>query len=147
MPGGNHSTDDAATLELLVSRARISDLVHRYANHIGCGTFQECRSLFMPDATFETRQQKPGDASMAQTLSTAQGIEDILAYVGRSAGGVCPMIHNLVIDISGDDAVATSVMAATVWSNGQIIVGRYYDTFRRDAEWRFASRTYTMFRD
>jgi hypothetical protein len=146
MSAGASSDEGSATLELLLSRARISDLVHRYANHIGGGRFLECRSLFWPRASFETRQQRPGDASSTQVLSRAEGIEAILAYIGRSAGGVCPMIHNLVIDISGDEAVGSSVMAATVWSSGQIIVGRYDDTFRREDGWRFASRTYTLFR-
>ena len=141
------SATDAANLEALESRARITDLVHRYANHIVAGTFRECRVLFTPDATFETRQGRPGDTASVRTLSRAQGIDAILAYVGRSAGGVCPMIHNLVIDISGNEAVSSCIMAATVWSTGQIILGQYHDTYRRDPEWRFASRAYTMFRE
>jgi hypothetical protein len=141
------STINAASFEALESRARITDLVHRYANHIIAGTFQDCRALFTRDATFETRQGKPNDPSTLRTLNRAEGIDAILAYVGRSAGGVCPMIHNLVIDISGDEAVSSCVMAATVWATGQVIVGQYHDTYRRDPDWRFASRAYTMFRD
>ena len=141
------SANDTGSLEALESRARIADLVHRYANHIVAGSFRECRVLFMPDATFETRQARPGDPSSVRTLSKAEGIDAILAYVGRSVGDVCPMIHNLVIDISGDEAVSSCIMAATVWSTGQVIVGQYHDTYRRDPEWRFASRSYTMFRE
>lgn len=126
---------------------RITHLVHRYANYIGAGTYQDCRSLFVPEATFETRQAVPGDPSSVRVVNRAEGIDAILDYVGRSAGGVCPMIHNLVIDISGDEAVGASVMAATVWNRQQVIVGRYHDTFRRGHEWLFTSRTYTLFRE
>lgn len=140
-------TINATSFETLESRSRITDLVHRYANHIIDGSFQECRVLFTRDATFETRQGRPGERSTVRTLNRAEGIDAILAYVGRSAGGVCPMIHNLVIDICGDKAVSSCVMAATVWSTGQVIIGQYHDTYRRDPDWCFASRTYTMFRE
>ncbi len=135
------------TTAWLEAHVRITHLVHRYANYIGAGSYQECRALFAPRATFETRHGVPGDPSSIRILNRAEGIDAILDYIGRSAGSVCPMIHNLVIDISGDDAIGTSVMAATVWNRQQVIVGRYHDTFRRGSEWLFTSRTYTMFRE
>jgi SnoaL-like domain len=138
---------ESARLELLESRAQIADLIHRYATYIVAGTFQECRALFAPDASFETRQARPADPASVRTLNKAEGIDAILAYVVRGAGSVCPMIHNLIIDVSADRAVSSCMMAATVWKTGQVIIGQYHDTFRRDAEWRFASRAYTMFRD
>ncbi len=136
--------DSTAWLE---AHVRITHLVHRYANYIGAGSYQECRALFVPEATFETREGLPGDPSSVCVLNRAEGIDAILAYIGRSAGSVCPMIHNLVIDISGNEAVGISVMAATVWNRQQVIVGRYHDTFRLGAEWLFTSRAYTMFRE
>jgi hypothetical protein len=37
-------------------------------------------------------------------------------------------------------------MQAQVWATGHTMLGEYQDTYRCNGEWRFASRTYTMYR-
>ena len=134
-------------MDWLESRAHIADLVHRYANHIIAGQYQQCAALFTAQAIFEVRQAKPGASATARMLNRAEGVEAIVAYLARSgSGSVCPMIHNLTIDISGDEANSSCIMAATVWAGGQVLIGQYADTYGRDREWRFTSRTYTIFR-
>ena len=136
-----------ARIELLESRASITDLVHRYAKNIAAGRFEDCAPLFTEHATFEVRQATPGNPESVRTLTKLVGVGAILSYVTRSgAGGVCPMIHNLLIDVSGHEATSSCVMAATVWANGQVIVGEYEDSYRREGDWRFISRVYTILR-
>jgi SnoaL-like domain len=139
---------EAATIELLAARAQISDVVYRYAQFIRSGRVDDCMKLFTADATFEVRQAVPGDASSVRTRTKASGHAAILSLISQSAAaaGVCPLIHNLLIDVNGSEATSSSVMTASVWSSGQTIVGEYQDSFRREGEWRFSARIYTIFR-
>jgi ketosteroid isomerase-like protein len=141
-------TSDAATLEVLAARAEIADLVHRYARIIRTGDIEECPALFTPDATFEVREMTPGDPSSAVTRAKLEGREAILEYVRKSAAGatVCPLIHNLLIDVEGNSATSNAVMTAHVWSSGQTLIGEYRDRFCKDDAWRFTARIYTILR-
>jgi hypothetical protein len=71
-----------------------------------------------------------------------------MKYVARStgAGSVCPLIHNLLIEVDGHDATCNSVMTAMVWASGKTMIGEYHDVLRYEGTWRFASRTYTIMR-
>jgi hypothetical protein len=139
---------DASTIEWLAARARISDVVYRYAQLIRGGNVEECMPLFTADATFEVRQAVAGDPDSVRTRSKASGHAAILQLVSQSAAsaGVCPLIHNLLIDVSGSEATSSAVMTALVWSSGQTVIGEYQDSFRCEDEWRFAARIYTIFR-
>jgi hypothetical protein len=138
---------DTARIDLLEARANITDLVHRYAMNIVSGRIAECEPLFAEDATFEIRERTPGDVGKARTLTQLVGVRAIISYVTRSGtAGVCPMIHNMLIDVVGDEATSRCLMAATVLTTGQVIVGEYVDRYRREGRWRFVSRTYTMLR-
>jgi hypothetical protein len=57
---------------------------------------------------------------------------------------VCPLIHNLLIQINGREATSTCVMTSLVWSSGRQIVGEYQDSYRNETGWRFASRIFTI---
>jgi SnoaL-like domain len=139
---------DAATVELLAARAQISDVVYRYAQLIRSGNVDDCMRLFTADATFEVRQAVAGDANSLRTRTQASGHEAILKLISQSVApaGVCPLIHNLLIDVNGSEATSSAVMTALVWSSGQTIVGEYQDSFRREGDWRFSARIYTIFR-
>jgi SnoaL-like domain len=139
---------DASTVELLAARAHISDVVYRYAFFIRNGDIDACMKLFTTDATFEVRQAIAGDPSSLCTRSKASGHEAILKFVSQSAAtaGVCPLIHNLLIDVNGRQATSSAVMTAVMLSGGQTVIGEYQDTFRLEDEWRFSSRVYTIFR-
>jgi len=140
---------DSATIELLAARAHIADVVHRYAQIIRTGNIAECTTLFTPDATFEVREATPGDASSLRTRSKVSGHDAILEYVGKSAAAasVCPLIHNLLIDVNGSEATSSALMTAVMLNTGQTLLGEYHDTFRNaGGAWRFSARVYTIFR-
>lgn len=138
---------DTATLELLEARARIADLVHRYAQIIRTGDVERCPELFTADAVFEIREMTPGDAASVSTRARLAGRDAILQYVSKSASGgsVCPLIHNLLIEVQGTSATSTAVMAAVTWADGRILYGEYRDSFRRDDVWRFSGRVFTIY--
>lgn len=140
---------DSATIEWLAARARITDVVHRYAQIIRGGDIADCLALFMTDATFEVRDAVRGDPASARTRSKVSGHDAILNYVSQSVASarLCPLIHNLLIDVNGREATSSAVMTAVVPSSGQTMTGEYQDAFREEnGVWRFTARTYTIFR-
>ncbi len=132
----------------LQAHARITDLIYRYARIVRTGNTEACGELFTDDATFEVREAIAGNPASLQSRSRVAGREDIVKYVARSAsaGGVCPLIHNLLIDVEGDNATCNSVMTAMVWASGKMMFGEYHDGVRYDGAWRFTSRIYTIMR-
>lgn len=140
---------DDARLAALEARAAISDLVHVYAQHVRLGQGSECGKLFTDDAVFEVRQAAALGAPSFTTRSKAMGREAIAAYVAKSAAPgvqVCPLISNLLVEVNGAEAVSTCVMRTILLGGGEGVLGEYRDTFRKDAEWRFTSRTFTIVR-
>lgn len=140
---------DIGRIELLEARARIEDLVHRYARCVRTGNAEDCVNLFTEEATFEVREVNPGDPNSVRTRSTLQGRDAIVNYLnhgGAAGGSVCPLISNLLVQVTGHEATSNCVMTAVVWASGQSIIGEYQDTYRYDSDWRFASRIYTIFR-
>ena len=140
--------DVAARLALVEARLAIADVVHGYARNIRAGRGADCLALFTADGVFEIRDA-PLDGSAEPTVrARLEGQQAIMAYLAGSAGGdarVCPMIHNLIIDVNGNEASSDCVMEAIV-SNGQTLFGEYHDRFRfEDGRWRFSSRLFTIF--
>ena len=135
---------------LLESRAAIEDLVHRYALNVRDRKGDDCHALFTDDATFEVREIEPADpTAQAQTRNLLRGKDAIRDYVGRSSKSnmrICPMIHNLLIEMEGDSARSSCIMTTRTWPAGQEMIGQYDDTYHyEDGQWRFRSRTYTIF--
>ena len=132
----------------LEARAAIADLVHGYARNIRAGRPEECGALFTSDAVFETRDAPLGRREPPRTRSRLEGRESIVAYLAHGASGdtrVCPMIHNLMIEVNGREAKSDCVMEAIV-SNGMTLFGEYHDRFRiEDGGWRFSSRLFNIF--
>jgi hypothetical protein len=132
----------------LEARAAIADLIHRYARNIRYGDFAACTDLFTDEAFFEQRASDLACLSEAPVMARYEGRAAIVAYIGRGAsagGSVCPMIHNILIETTGDEAASSCVMTAFIAATEGFILGEYRDTFRHEGgAWRFASRTHTM---
>lgn len=133
--------------DFLLARAAIADLVHSYALNIRTGNGADCAKLFTEDAVFEVREAPPGNSAAGRTRSRLEGRDAIAVYVARTANPearVCPLIHNLLIDVRGSEATSTCVMTSIVWSSGRQLVGEYRDSFCYEDEWRFTSRIFTI---
>lgn len=139
--------NNTISIEQLAARASITDLVHRYAKHIRDGETEACAVLFTEDATFETCDMIPGWKDSLTMRTRLVGRTAIMDYLNRPEirASVCPSVSNLLIDVVGDRASSNCLMKAQVWATGQTLFGEYQDTYRYDGQWRFVSRTYTMF--
>lgn len=133
----------------LFSRASIADLVHRYAFNIRRQRGRENIALFTDDAEFIVRNAVPTDLAAAQVRTHVVGRDAIADYIARSAGSgilVCPIIHNLLIEVESDSGSSSCLMTTRSWPAGHELIGEYQDSFRRDGEaWRFSKRIYTIF--
>jgi hypothetical protein len=139
-----HMTD--AILERLESRAAISDLIHLYALNIRNGNPAKNASLFTEDAIFEVRRSEPAGCGAIRTVSRSVGRDEVMASITHSSSQarVCPLIHNLLIDVQGNEAASNAMMIARVLDKGMALLGEYQDRFRREDCWRFSSRIYTI---
>jgi hypothetical protein len=140
--------DLAARIEKLEARTAVADVVHGYAFNIRTGNAFACEQLFTEDAVFEVRERTGG--GITQTRSKLKGRSAIMAYLTDGAASqirLCPLIQNLIVRVSGREATSTSTMIAFVLPNGKGILGEYEDSFRREDDWRFSSRIYTVLRD
>lgn len=145
------TTDAAALLGDMHARLRIGDLVHRYALHVRNGEPGLCADLLARDIVFTIRERDPlAPPEQATTRAEIQGKDGVLAYITRSAGGairVFPIIHNLLIEVAGERATANCLMVSRTWPAGHEFIGQYEDSFRcEEGTWRFAARSFTMFR-
>lgn len=133
--------------DLLRHRADIADLVYRYAHNMRHGKSADCAALFAPDGEFEIRELYPADPDSLHIRKHLIGREAIHDYVAAAAGHgiiVCPLIHNLLIEVDGDRAQANSMMTTRTWPGGYELVGEYHDSFSYRSGWLFQSRVYTI---
>lgn len=138
-----------SALERLEAQAAIADLVHGYALFIRRDRPEEVESLFVPGGIFEVREGAP-DRDDAVTRAVFESPQALVTFLVTTKGQPhpVPMIHNLMIDVDGDQAQASSLMVGPILGTGKQITGEYADSFvRKDGQWRFASRIYTIFRD
>ncbi|MFT4045165.1 MAG: nuclear transport factor 2 family protein [Solimonas sp.] len=139
----------AEPLAGLAARAAIADVVHGYAHGIRAGAHADCAALFCDDGVFEIRTLAGGTRGESTPRDRFEGRAAILDYLARGEAAnaaVCPLIHNLVIEIDGDEATGHSVMTTLVWPAGKQIAGEYRDRFRREGgRWRIAERVFTLF--
>jgi len=125
----------------------IADLVHGYALAIRRDRPEDAAVLFVENGWFEIRDGHPSRPEFT-VRSRLEGRAGVLAYLAPNKGKPhpIPMIHNLMITLDGERASASSVMEAVIIESGTRVIGEYDDHFvREDGEWRFASRTYTIF--
>jgi SnoaL-like domain len=129
------------------ARIAIADLVHGYALAIRRDRPEDAAALFAKDGWFEIRDGHPSKPEY-NVRSRLEGRQAVLDYLAPNKGKPhpVPMIHNLMIDVTGDTASATSVMEAIVLGTTHRVLGEYADTFTREnGMWRFASRIYLIF--
>jgi hypothetical protein len=138
-------------MEPLAARAAIADLIHTYARNIRAGRGADCVQLFTADAVFEVRQAPLGNSDAVLTRAKIAGHEALSNYLVGATGDarVCPLIHNLLIEVDGREALSNCVMTSLVWPSGQQLMGEYQDSFRFETRtgWRFSSRVFTIFSD
>jgi hypothetical protein len=135
-----------ARLDAVMTRNEIADLVNGYALNVRMREASRSSDFFTEDAVFET-WRTPAGAAQPSLANRLEGREAVIAYITLASQRdvrVCPMIHNLMIEVSGCEAASTCVMAALTIPGGAEIIGDYQDTFRFDGRWRFASRKYTI---
>lgn len=135
-------------IALIEAKAAIADVVHGYAHAIRHGRGADAAALFMKDGTFEMRDGLPGrqDFQLRNRLEGRVAVQRYLTQEGGPATAIiCPMIHNLIIDVAGSTARASSVMMGQVLGSSHSILGEYEDSFRFDGTWLFAARIYTIF--
>jgi hypothetical protein len=139
----------AVAPDLIESRNQITDLVHRYAYNVRHRLKAESGALFCSDIEFVVRELTMGGGNEPTVRSHVSGRAETLEYMqrGSAALSLCPLIHNLLIDIDGLTARSTCVMENRTWPAIPGLIGEYDDTFRFEDRWLFASRVYTMFVD
>ena len=139
--------DLAARLDRLEAQAAVADLVHAYARAVRRECYEDVAALFVPEGTFQVRGGKPDRAEF--TVRSHFGSPgELVAFLvqGRGRPHPVPLIHNLMVEVDGDRATANSVMAAPIFGTPHEVLGEYHDSFvRRDGQWRFAARIYTVY--
>lgn len=136
-------------IDAVESRAAIADLIHTYARHIRRDEPDQVAALFLPGGWFEIRDGHPSRSDYT-LRDRYEGREGVHAHLAPNKGKPhpVPLIRNMMIEVSGDEGTANSVMDAQVTGTQHRVQGEYRDVLQRvDGRWYFASRTYTIFRD
>lgn len=134
-------------LDAMESRSAITDLVHAYARAVRRELYEEVAALFTPDGTFEVRGGHPDreEFTLRDRFTSPQALVAFLVR-GRGQPHPVPLIHNLMVELDGDRATASSVMAAPIYGTAHEVFGEYSDSFARvDGRWLFSARVYTVF--
>ena len=130
-----------------IHKTAIAELIYTYAAYIRRGRGVECAALFSAEGVFEIRD-KPldgdGNATVRAVLKGPEALHRYLVHGDASDTRICPVIHNPVIRIDGNRAVAESVMTATLWPRGKRIVGEYEDHLLFDGRWKFQRRRFDI---
>lgn len=131
----------------LADREEIRQLIALYAQRVNHG--HGIADLFTEDAVWTMR------APNLETMREVRGGEALRAAFASFPAGVAaaaPMIHNLVIEVTGDTARAVDMN--DLWSHAEgkrhHAWGNYEDQFRREnGRWLFSARhmTFTHWRE
>ena len=136
-------------IDELESREAITQLVYSYAEAVRNRAYPRVLDLMAEDCVVELRHADPDDLERSGPIARYAGRDQIGQSFEAQAGEearVWPMIHNLRIELAGDEARAISVLVSAVWPQGEEYVGEYRDRFRRiDGRWYFASRLHLDF--
>lgn len=141
------AVDQKTSIETLIAKTAIADLVHGYALKVREGRGWSCGELFVDDAVFEVRNAITFGALAFTTRYKIVGREAIAASIADStspAAPVCPLISNLIIHLDGFEASSICVMTTLSASGGPQTLGEYRDRFRFADGWRFAERIFTI---
>jgi hypothetical protein len=141
-------TDLAERVDRLETKQAVADLIYIYARHIRADEPDKVAGLFLPDGSFEVRDGHP-DSPDFTVRSRHRDRAEIDASMTAMKGKPhpVPLVRNLVVEVDGDTATASSVMDAHIYGTTHAIMGEYRDTCRRvDGRWYFASRVFTMYK-
>jgi ketosteroid isomerase-like protein len=130
--------DDARSLERLLDKAEIADVIHAYCYHFDRAEADEVLALFAPDATVDYGPDVP----------TMTGAEEIGPMISRGLASFFAAtshhVSNVTIRFTGPDA-AQSVSYLYAWHRYQDgrpnseLWGQYHHEFRRTSEgWRIS---------
>jgi hypothetical protein len=132
-----------AQMRELTDRELIRDLVATYAHRVAHALSNA--DLFTDDGVYlhrrspnETPEEVRGRAALDAHFITRPG----------GAGVALPMIHNHLIDLSGDEAAAVCSIELRLDARGESVVasGYYQDRLRREnGRWKFVVRDVTFF--
>lgn len=141
--------NETASLPPAGERAVVGDLVYRYARLVRERQGHQCLALFADEASYEIREADPlGDGGESRLRTRLDGAAAIADYVGASSLGAVrlfPLIHNLMVELSGNTARSNCLMMSKTFPAGNEVFGVYDDAYVcRDGVWLFASRTYTI---
>jgi SnoaL-like domain len=126
----------------LADREEIRELISRYAHCVAHGV--SVSHLFTDDGEYIVRI--PG-----RPAHESRGREQLVQQFARLETGPehpLPMIHNYLLDISGDSASGMCSNEVRINENGSSIIGSgyYQDKLRREnGRWRFVAREATFF--
>jgi len=121
----------------LADREEIRELIAKYAHRVPRGLSNA--DLFTEDGCFIVRA--PGRPTSQVTPRSA--IDKMYQASKGDADHPKPMIHNYVIEITGNEAVGICSNELRITENGKSIIasGYYLDTFRREnGLWKFVVR-------
>jgi len=130
-------------LARIEAQSAIADLVHGYARAVRREAYEDIPGLFASTGTFEVRSGAPDRAEhvVRQQFDTPQAL---VAFLLEGKGR--PLIHNLMIEVTGDTARANAMMVARITGTEKEVTGEYHDRFvRLDGRWLFDARIYTVF--
>ncbi len=123
----------------LADREEIRELIARYAQRITAGL--AIAPLFTEDAIFRIRM--PGNP-----LREIRGRASLNQVHSATANRTMPMIHNHLLEISGNEARGTcfnELRSVDEAGKTRITTGSYDDRFRREnGQWKFAVRDFTL---
>ena len=129
------------------SDTAIANLLGRYAEAIDSGRFEDAAALF---AHARVKRTHPQVEELDAAGLLALWREKIILYEDGTPR-TKHVITNAIIDVDDDRGTATSRSYYTVYQQTDdfplqlIAAGRYHDAFeRRDGEWRFAARDYSL---
>lgn len=129
----------------VADRMAIADLIHGYALHVREGKIDLCADLFVEDGIYEMFGGEPFSGSTPRRLAGRGAIVGYISTSIQGSRGTLPIIHNLLIDLHGDEATAACLVSTIGVATGHELIGEYYDTLRRtDAGWRFAVRRHRI---
>jgi hypothetical protein len=125
----------------LSDREEIRELISRYAHRVAHR--EVISDMFTVDGIYINKK----DNMQVRGRKELAAFFDNLSPERRRADPL-PMIHNVTLEISGDEAVGICSNELRMSENGKSIIasGYYKDQFRREnGHWKFASREVTWF--
>jgi hypothetical protein len=139
----------ARRIDRLEAESAIARLVHAYARAVRREETERFHELFLPTGTFELRSGHP-DRTGYKVLQRFETPDALVAFLleGKGKPHPVPLIHNLMIEVDGDTATASCMMAAPIYGTDREILGEYCDRLVRiEGRWLFSERIFTVYGD